>query len=1228
MSTDSRSDSPVVRFLDSFLDEKNIKWVLCSGLLILLGSSLMMVTRSWDTFNPTLKFSIVLAYTATVFGAGQWSYHKLALRKTGTALLALTVLLLPVSFVAWQFLWEEAATHLTRVVAIGLLVANTAVAAFASRRTFHHFLQGHQTTFLISYLLLGLAAAVAPIIASTGTLASCVASIVLWAIFAVGATKVNRHVFWLTEEHRKPRIFGFFPIVLLGSQFLLIFATNFAAAIDRAWLGLGCVLVAIPVLFTADTVARVFQQRTGNVVRPIPWPIILPLVVGLALCASGIGIAASGLASGNSYALVPTAAATAIVLGVAARRTDKRAFAWAMLGSIVLAYNFSPVFFADTARAVLATSAEALNESKLPYAFYGLTYLPLILGMTGAAVALRKRNAELFVKPHRQCAIGLSVILLLAATGHPKALLPVAGVMTTVFALQSKLFRDRRLALAGTIAFLIASLGVVPFAAALGFELPDQMLYVVPGIAAAMLLLASPELDRRIAAIATSEQRTESPLWQTVLRTTSLVATLGLAAAWLTRWQMGTDATEILASCIIGGLLIIHSLVWTRSWLSWTVYLLFVGEFLRSGVTEGIAPHTLAAIATLILGGQWVISYLLERYPTSRVSLAWANVNQTSAFIGLLIATLGYALPDMAKELIPWIRFDVVPWWTRDVLLVAWCFDAARRPRRIFNHNSKAITWERHAQPIPATLGCLCVLGLVGCALIRIGGEEMASWLPVAWTLTAVAALPITQRLQRRTTLLAELPGRARDHAAARAIAAPVDVTTCSVFVVFAALQLILYTTPLRVAGYIALAGLVVLTVLRRQPLLKTATLALFNWTVLVNTMALFVPSADHAMELLAGDFSPALFIMAAIASVSVLLWQLPEWHAADPARDLALVQRCFMRFIGLGALLLAAQEPSLSVFNLGLSGLAFASLIAAELRSAVRLRDELRVWTAESIAAAAIGYLCWFEVITFERGIAMFVALGGGVMMHVLGLLASRSDRASVFARPFLITGRWMPLATVGIGIFRHVAYDTQWLGLTSLAVLLAGGFYFWQAIERKSKGFAVLSAAILNTSLMLLWSELGTTMALFRDPQFYMIPVGISVLVLVEVLKREIPKQWHDPLRYAGALTILVSPTFNILGAEHWWHMLSLMVASTLVLLASIGLRIRALMYAGAAFLVADLVGMVIRGGLENHNVLWIVGIGFGAAVVMLGAYCEHNREKLLQRMRIVSAQLQQWN
>ena len=140
-------------------------------------------------------------------------------------------------------------------------------------------------------------------------------------------------------------------------------------------------------------------------------------------------------------------------------------------------------------------------------------------------------------------------------------------------------------------------------------------------------------------------------------------------------------------------------------------------------------------------------------------------------------------------------------------------------------------------------------------------------------------------------------------------------------------------------------------------------------------------------------------------------------------------------------------------------------------------------------------------------------------------------------------------------------------------------------------------------------------------------MIPIGVSILGLVQLLKHEIPAQFHDPLRYFGALVILVSPTVNIVGGS-WLHMASLLVAAVAIVLVSIGMRVRALMYTGTAFLLADLVTMIVQGSFVHPNLIWIVGLGVGAAVVALGAFCENHRELLQQRLRMISASLKQWD
>jgi hypothetical protein len=1219
------TESPFVAFLDSFLQEKNIKWVLTAGMMILLGSSLMMVTRGWNELDATWQYLVIIGYTATIFGAGNWSFHKLGLRKTGTGLLGLSVLLIPLSFVAWFWIWKASTSTTSSGMAVGLLLLNSVVATYASRKIFAHFLQGHQVTFVLSYLALSVAGAIAPLARDAGDFSMWLSSFALWAVFTMGAVKVNRHVFWLTEEHRQPRIFGFFPILLLGSQFLLVFGGNFAKSIPHDWFGFACVLVAIPVLLTADAVARVFQDRTGGIVRPIPWPIMLPMVIGVMLCATGIALAGSGLLKGVPYAVVPTAGFAAGLMTIVARRTNKTAFVWAMLGCATLAYNFSPVFFQELARTLRDSGASALNESRLPYAFYGLTYLPLIIAAVWVAVRLERRGVALFTKPMRQYCAGLSIFLLALSLTHAKAFFPVASVMTVLFTWQANEFRTRRLAVAGMIAFLIASTGATSFAnGVLGMSLGAEMHYVFPTLAAAVLLFVNSRIDRWINHLSTAKaENTPHAISHQLSRTLSLIATIGIAIAWVAQIGMQSTTLPFVPGLLIFGLLAVHSLVWMRPVVSWCVYGLLASELFRLGVAAKLGFDTMTSLAILILGVQWFASYLFDRHPSHRISRAWGSVSHISAFVGLLFATLAFAVPNMLSELLRYSSTSVeLLHWMRDILLVAWCFDAARRPRVVRTGMASQFRWERSAQPVPAFLGCVCVLGLVGCGLVRIGGNAASEWLPLAWSLTAACAIPLTQLLRSRLLRLRDDVGRLSNYFALRAIALPIDIAMCLVFVTFAVLQLFFYSPALCSAGYVSLAGLLLLSFLRQQPVLRVVTGIAINWTALLAIMQFGVSGEDNLLELLTHYNTNSLWPVAVISAISLLMWQ-KLFGDKRQLTEIALAQRVALRLVSGGALLLTLGEPSLTLPQVAATLVTIAILFAAELRVALCTQVPTRVWTAEAIVLVGVGYFLWFGVLSLDYTFALYVPLALGIAAYAGGTLASRRTDTNVLAAPLIATGRWLPLATVGIGIVRNWSYggSNDWLGINSLAILLAGGFYFWQAVQQRSKGLAVLAAVILNVAIVLLWDELG-----LDDPQFYMIPIGVTILVLVEILKREIPIVWHNPLRYIGALTILVSPTFHIVD-KSWVHLIMLMVLATSVLLVSIGLRLRALMYTGTAFLIADLVAMVICGGIDHPNLLWIAGIGFGAAIITLGAVCENNREKLLQRMRIVSAQMEQW-
>ena len=408
----------------------------------------------------------------------------------------------------------------------------------------------------------------------------------------------------------------------------------------------------------------------------------------------------------------------------------------------------------------------------------------------------------------------------------------------------------------------------------------------------------------------------------------------------------------------------------------------------------------------------------------------------------------------------------------------------------------------------------------------------------------------------------------------------------------------------------------------RRQPAICCPALMLINWQVISLTILLFAPNLSALLDWQNAICLALCLPLAVVAAASLLAWQVWESSRPRPWQEIASVHLMALRLLAVVAMCGTLQlEPALAAGDVGLAATAFLLAFIGELCSALRQQSEKRAWMAIGMALAATAYFAYFRVIPLGGGIAMFAVLGLGVLLWLIGECARRRDQLAVLRRPLQQLALVLPLATVSLGIYHHLVKQPAWLGVNSLALLLAAGFYFWRGLEHASKPVVILSGLILNVALVLLWRELA-----WDDPQFFMIPVGISLLALVQLLKAEIPERFHDPLRYLGALVILISPTFHIVGGS-WLHLFSLMVVSVGVMLVAMGLRVRALIYAGTAFLVADLVAMVVRGSIDNPSVLWIAGLALGAALIALGAVCERNRATLVARICLLTEPLKQW-
>jgi hypothetical protein len=1235
--------STLLRLLDAFFQEENIKWVLGLGVCILLGSSLRLVTLHWQGYTPVWKYLILLAYTGGVFALGEFGYHRMGLRKTGTVLMSLTVLLIPISFLALHWIqpnsetsWIEGLPQLGLVVLLGV---NLIWSTYAANHIFRHFLRKSQPTFLVSYLILCLAAAIIP---GLPVAWKPVLALALWAVFAAGTVKVNRHIFWLTEEHRLTRIFGFFPIALLGSLFAVVFQLGIAAEISTPWMGLICTLVSLPVLLTADTVARVFEQRTGGIVRPIPWSISGPLAVGVLMTAAGVLLAMTGLAvSPPNPIVIPTAILAAIAMGLIAARTKNPAFVGGLILCVMVVYQTTPILFKELVLQLRDQAAAAVREERLPYAFYGLTYAPLIALFTAIAAILHRRGERLFAGPLQFTAMGLSLLLLGASFLHPAAILPVCLLLCPLLALSGVLFRQPAYLIPAVVSFLAAAYGLPGFAQQIRLaNITPVVSLLVWTAAAGLLLVPGMWVDRWFSRFPGSN---ETPTWLGVTQVCqrfSLGATIVALGWWLVRFASPAMVAELgpetLAAVWIIILLSSHTLRWLTPGLGELTLVCALG-LVQLGVLHygGFQVQSLERLCGMLLI-IWVLSYLLAQIPRTRVAQAFGLATFRVSLNGLVVLFGLFTLNWFAQHAIAPSQSPLNPLW--GLLMLAWGFDAARRSGE---PQLSMLVWGSFFLFVTATLNRW------------LGLDEARYWWMLAWTVTGLVLVGLRQVMRlppHNLSTAADTTSLAAVERQVPAWIAPLDLLLPVLFLVIGAISLAWLDWGQRISGLLALAGLLTIGRCRFRLDLSEMLLPLLNWHLLVACIAYCV-GADgfvYVFELGRDQIASFGMFIAAVGGISVLCFetrlrkriQEPQlidqfgWLFAQD--DSHLRQRIKgPQIVDLHRLLLMCLVGGLLLAVMALKSpaewnrldqlfavVSWVAIALATFMGAVRNQDQARAWNGQAVILGGMIYGMLCGLLAPSVAGTPLVFLVAGLCFWLFGRWAKSDSRLAILSSSFERIGYWLPMAVLPLTLLaQSITPHRAWVGETSLPILGAAAFYFWRAVEQRQLGTAVISLVMLNLATLLLWKDLS-----WSDPQLFLMPIGLSFMLLTKLMQREIPTENRERLRLIGALVILVSPVFHILSEGSWLHILTLMVASTVLSLVAIGLRNRSLLYTSTAFLVADLVALVARGSQDEPAVLWIVGVLLGASIIGLGAFFENHRETVLARLRGLAAELEQ--
>ncbi len=143
----------------------------------------------------------------------------------------------------------------------------------------------------------------------------------------------------------------------------------------------------------------------------------------------------------------------------------------------------------------------------------------------------------------------------------------------------------------------------------------------------------------------------------------------------------------------------------------------------------------------------------------------------------------------------------------------------------------------------------------------------------------------------------------------------------------------------------------------------------------------------------------------------------------------------------------------------------------------------------------------------------------------------------------------------------------------------------------------------------------------------QFYIIPAAISVLALAHLHRRELRPKVLNGVRLAALSALYAGVGLDVfLRPELWVFVLALALALAGVI-AGVGLRIRAFLYAGVAFLVLNVLGQLLRFYPEQGFSRALILISLGAVITAGMVFFNLKREAILQRIRIMRADLAEW-
>lgn len=356
---------------------------------------------------------------------------------------------------------------------------------------------------------------------------------------------------------------------------------------------------------------------------------------------------------------------------------------------------------------------------------------------------------------------------------------------------------------------------------------------------------------------------------------------------------------------------------------------------------------------------------------------------------------------------------------------------------------------------------------------------------------------------------------------------------------------------------------------------------------------------------------------LAGLAAAAALLWVSRRARAGQAAWTALAIEAVAAVAAGYAAAVVVFALPesagSMAAGWIGLTVLLGLGGMLALL--AWRLRWEWLVLAAQAVLVGAYFY----SRVAFSTSAATdaIVLVLLAYLNFGIAEVMARSGW-DFFARPMLSFALIMPLFPLGL------AFRGGGAGNANLFTLFAGAVYYAVAGGRLKAGRWGYAAAVLfNAFLWLFWARVGWRLA--DHPQFYMVPVGLSVVLLAEINRRELGRTFTNGLRVVGLTLVYASlavPLWQTQGLAAWATLLVLSLAGILV---GIGLQVQSFLWFGLACFVLDVVYQLGRMGTQNTLAKWGIMLGLGLGLVLFVALNE--KRKIVATMRAYYEKARQW-